>query len=451
MATPNQMGWDFSKMLQLNEINYPDKSNKIFNQSGGQSVLDWIITQNAPARRTYGKDGAFEVPIIGDTNRVAEVLSNSTVGTTLKVNFVDSTYDLFRVGEVITDGSAGRYTGRIISKGLGYVILQATPDITAWSTATHFVAGTYATDAWVATPNISPNGPTSIFSVPKYVKFLTSPIREAITLHENDLMSTWINPDKGIFAPNQVDVMLERVANAKEMKALFSKYGQQLEGDGTVNYSSGFFESVKDPVTGGIYRPMGNIPTYDDFTEFAGSIADRRNDAKTKLKFLVGRKALGVIQNFPKISEQIKHVGINNTFGGVNVNGYDVYNYSFEGIDIELMMLPTLNNIRKFPGQSSLTGTGTREQYTIMCVDLQYRATKDGDNVPAVEKVYFGEREEIMGVVRGSVAPFALGGSTAQSGIIQGANSSDAVTLDYKSNCAYRWLTYYGGLMELAL
>lgn len=450
MSTQNQIGLNFDNLLQLNEINRPDKEQKPFNQSGGQSVLDFIITKNAKARRTYGARGEFEVPIIGDTNRVAEVSSNAIVGTDLRVNFVDTTEERFRVGEVLMDGSAGRFTGRVISKGAGFVILKKTPDILAWNTAIHFVTGSFTTDGWVAAPGRSLAGPTSLFNVPKYVKFRTSAIRDAITLNREDFTDTYINPETGMFALSQVDYMLERIENAKEMKALYSKFGSQLEQDGEVSYSEGFFESVKKAETGGIYRPIGNEYTLDDFEEFSGAIADRRNEQKTRLSFLMGRHGLRVIQNFPKISDAVKFTGIENTFGGVKVEGYDVYNYSFAGISCEFGILPTLNNVRKFPTQSSVTSKGTREQYTIICIDTGYRPTKEGTIVPAVEKIYFGDREETMGHVRGSVASFAMGGVGAQTGNINGANSSNSVTIDYESNCAYRWLPYYMGLMEIS-
>jgi len=79
MQTQNQISLDWSKSVDLNDLNKPDRSEYIFDQSGGHNLLDYLITKNHPARQTMGKDGKFEVPIIGDTQRVQEVASTSYV------------------------------------------------------------------------------------------------------------------------------------------------------------------------------------------------------------------------------------------------------------------------------------------------------------------------------------------------------------------------------------
>lgn len=452
MATPNQFGFDLNAMFQLNELNMPDKRPEVFSQDGGLSVLDYIITNNAPAVRTEGLNGEFEVPIIGDSNRVAQTVGAAVaVGSDIRVNFADPTWDKFRVGEVLTDGSAARNKGRVKAKGAGYVILGVVPSITTWNTGLHFTAGSYVTDYWVADPQKRQSGPESLFQVPFYKKFRTSATSESCTLTEADLAKAWYDKNTGMIGFKQIEFMKQRFVNALESKALFSEYGVQNEFDGTVQYSEGFYQAVKNADTGGVYMPLANIPTYSDFTRFAGKVADRRNEAKTKLSFLLGRKMLGVIQNFPKISSQIENAGSHNTFGGANIKGYDVYNYSFEGIECEFMMLPSLNNTIKYPTPSSLTSDGTRDQYTMICIDFGYRNTKDGDIVPAVQKNYKGNNEIVVGTVRGSLADFGMGAEAqAQRGVIQGANSSNSLTVDMRSDCAYRWLPYFGGLMELA-
>ena len=83
-----------------------------------------------------------------------------------------------------------------------------------------------------------------------------------------------------------------------------------------------------------------------------------------------------------------------------------------------------------------------------MCVDLDYRATDKGDIVPAVEKVYFGTSEKHMAVIQG-IVPGIFGNNNAGAGTTKASNSGTAATLELRTNCAYRWLPYYGGLMEL--
>src|ERR1017187_8086604 len=103
--TPNQLGLNFANNLVANSLNMPDISSTVYDFSSGWNVLDWLVTRKAPARQIVGLDGVFQKPIMGTSQVIAQVLSNSLVGNQLTVNFTDPTYNDFRLYITVGDGT----------------------------------------------------------------------------------------------------------------------------------------------------------------------------------------------------------------------------------------------------------------------------------------------------------------------------------------------------------
>lgn len=444
----------FEQNLVLNGLNLQDRSKLVYDLSGGWNVLDYIVTRNAPARRIDGKDGYFEKPIMGVSKVQASVASTSLSSGVLRVYFTDPTYDNFRNATVVGDGSANDAHGTVIAHGPGYIDMVVAPPLTSWDTSVHFTSGSFATELWTTAVNRGSGAMESQYEYPTYVGNYTSILRENVTMYRRDMSKTWVEYKNGYWYSAQLDeVMMKRLARAMEYRGLFGYKGQTTDPDGVRNHSMGLKASIKDPQRGGIYKALTSLMTQSTFEGWIGEIADRRNARMTDLTMLVGRGFLKQIQSFT--SQYIQYAGRNNTFGGEQVEGLDVYQYAINGINCNFVMAPILNDRERFPGMSTITGATnfSRMQYTAICLDTDSYDAVGGGVLPAMEKVYFGDEEMVYYYLPGVVGSSLKGsnGEILRAGNFSAAmNNNDAVTVGIYSDCAYDFMSYRSGWLEMA-
>ena len=221
--------------------------------------------------------------------------------------------------------------------------------------------------------------------------------------------------------------------------------------EGAVNIPKGMREAVLDPNYGGVYVPLSNIPTVAQFNKFITDCALRINCDRYTLFMGVGMYE--VIQNFATIQNSIQYAGNTNTFGGKEVEGFNIPTYSINGIVCTIMKAPIFNDPYYFPQPSTVPGANyNRMSYTCVAVpDIDYIGT-DGQVLPTVEKCYFGPREDEYGILRG--IGMDGGGPNVQS-LSQSAplltQQPASITLEIYSDMAYDWMMYGGGWLELVV
>lgn len=445
---------DFANNLILNQLDMPDKSALVYDYSNGYNVVDFLVTRNAKPRQIDGLEGKFSKPIMGISQVIAQVDSATTVSTTrLRVNFVDPNYDLFRLTETVSDGTANNYMGRVIEHGPGYIILEAAPPITAWNTSIHFVAGTFATVLFQSSANTGSVGMESLYEYPEYVTNQTSIIRESVELFRRDMSKTWVTFKGNYWASAQDELAMKRLSRELEFKALWSKYGQITNSalGGTVNYSMGLKAAIQDDTRGGIYTPLTSAMTQEDFENFIGRVADKQSAAHTNLTIILGRGALKQIQSFT--SPYIQFAGKQNTFGGETVKGLDVYKYDIGGIHCDFVMAPALNDKDRFPQVTTVPGLAgnTRLQYTMIALDNSDYEAVGGGSLPAMEKVYFGPKEISYDYLSGVAMNGQKFFSGATSGNVIPVNDRDGISFQIYSDCAYDFMANRMGWLELVV
>jgi len=447
----------FENNLILNGLSKEDKSSVVFDFSGGYNVVDLIVSKVASSRRVVGKDGVFSKPIMGISVVQAQVASSAAAGALWRVNFVDPTYDKFRLTEVVTDGTANDTMGRVVNKGPGFIELEIAPNGSGASTwagiTTPFAAGTFATAMWNSQVNRGSTNMESLYEYPQYVTNQTSIMRENVELYRRDASQTWVEFQGDFWYSAQDMIMMQRIARAMEYRALFSYFGQTAGAGGQVNYSMGLKASIKDPNRGGVYKPLANLMTQADFESFINDIADRQNAAEVEINMLVGRGFLKAVQGFT--SQYIQYAGQANTFGGASVKGLDVRQYNINGVAVNLIHAPILNDRTRFPQVSGIAGSAnfTRMQYTGIVLDINSYDAVGGGSLPAMEKVYFGDQEMVYYYVPGIIGSNLRGGSgeMLQSGnFTLAVNHNDAVTTGFYTDCAYDFMSNRMGWMELA-
>lgn len=449
----------FENNLILNGLSQEDKATTVFDFSGGYNVVDLIVSKVASSRRIDGRDGQFQKPIMGLSVVQAQIASSAIIGNgaLLRVNFIDPAYDKFRVTEVVHDGSANDFMGRIVNKGAGFIEMEIVPNganATTWSAATGcFPANGFATAMWNAQTNRGSGSMESLYEYPQYVTNQTSIMRENVELYRRDTSRTWVEYQGDYWYSAQDMIMMNRIARSMEYRALFSYFGQTAGAGGATNHSMGLKASIKDPARGGVYKPLANLMTQADFESFINDIADRQNASDVEINMMVGRGVLNRVQGFT--SPYIQFAGQANTFGGASVQGLDVRKYSINGVSVNLIHAPILNDRARFPQLSTLAGAGnfTRMQYTAIVLDINPYEAMGGGSLPAMEKVYFGDDEMVYYYVPGIVGTNLKGGdgSMLQNGnFALAVNHNDAVTTGFYTDCAYDFMSYRMGWMELA-
>lgn len=442
----------FDNNIILNALNKDDKSAAVYDFSGGYNVIDFLITRNAPARRVDGLDGVFQKPIMGRSDIGVQIASNSASGNNLVVNFSDPTFQAFRLTEVIADGTATMNQGRVISVAPGTVTLEPVSGNSSLSTST-FVAGSFASRMFQASVNRGSTGITSLYEDPTYVRNQTSITRESLTVYRRDFMKTWVEFSGDYWISAQEPITMKRFARGLERKAIWGRYGTSTSvslGGGTVNYSMGLKDSIQDAQRGGVYQALTGAMTQAQFESWIGRIADRKNSSKYKVTIGCGRGFLRWIQSFT--TPFIQFAGNRNTFGGDSVKGIDTYVFSVNGIEVELIMIPLFNDRDQFPALSTISGLGqfTRMQYTAIAFDTDmYESVGGGAMLPAMEKTYFGNEEIIYGYIPGMIGSNLGGSNTLKTGNVLAVTDKDAVSMEIYSDCAYDFMSYRMGWLEL--
>jgi len=456
MPTANQISnLDFANNLVLNGLNMDDKTSMVYDLSNGYNTLDLLISMINKQKSTQvtGQDGKYQKPIYGTSRVISQIASNSTSGSNLIVNFVDPTYNLFRVGDTVMDSSANNVKGRVISHAPGTITLELAPNsgLSSWNTSTNFIAGMYAKVLFDSSINRGSTGKATLYEYPQYVYNYTAISRETETIFRRDMSQTWPKFKGDFWWSAQDEITVARFARSREYKYWFSERGQiNAALGGTVNYNGGLKWAIKDAERGGVYRPLTNVMTQGNFETFIQDIANKQTNSSVELTLLMGRGALATIQSFT--SPFIQFGGNANTFGGTEVKGLDVKKYTIAGVNCNFVMAPIFNDTTMFPETSTIAGvTGTRMSNTIVAIDTSMYEAVGGGMLPAMEKIYFGDEEIVYGYVPGLIGSGVKGASDLlRSGRIFGASDRDAVSLEIYSDDGIDVIATKMGWMELA-
>lgn len=458
MQTLNQFSTlDYSNNVIMNGLNKLDKSRLVFDFSEKYNTIDLITTRmnGGAARQIQGKDGVFDVPIIGQSTPTAQILSTSTSGTNLQVNFTDPTFDKFRFKEVIGDGAANMNQGKVIGKGPGFVVLEPVPNLAGTTpiltTGTHFVAGATAFPLFPVSGDRASTAMESRYEYPKFITNRTAVMRDGLDLARRDLYTTWVEYEGGAWYLAQERKMLQNWARSIEKKAFFGRYGTVNSSiEGPTSFSMGLEQAIMDPERGGEVLPLQGPLSQAQFEGWIGRIADRRNSASYTITMLVGRGFLNQIQNFT--APYILNAGINNTFGGAGVKGIDTYSYSVNGITVNMLHCPFFNDPDVFPAYSTITGVQQfrRMQYTAVVLDTDMYSSVDNQMLPAMEKVYFGPNEIEYGYMPGIGMSSVTGNNFWKTGDLKLAvTDKDVTSLHIYSDFAYNFIAHRMGIAKL--
>lgn len=440
----------FTDNFVLNGLNSPQKTQMVYDLSGGYNVLMTLtdIINKQKSTEVVALDAKYEKPVLGKSGITAQIASTAQAGLNLTVNFSDPTFQLFRVGNNIFDVS--RNQGRVVSTAPGTLVIEPTAKTATLTTGTQFVAGGLAKDGWDVSVNRGSTGKTSLFENPAYDYNYTSIMRDSQTLFRRDMVSSYPMFKGKYWYTAQDEMMVRRWARGYEYKSWFSWRGQAAaSGGGTKNENGGLEWAIKN--RGGVVATLANNPTKLDFENFIMDVKNRQTSGNVELTLLMGSGALRNIQtNFTQ--NFIQYAGNTNTFGGVSVQGLDVKKYNIAGVSCNFIECPLFNDEQIFPEASTIGGViGTKMSNTIVAIDQSAYPVIGGGMAPAIEKIHFGSKEIIYGYTPGIIGVDGSNPSNIeQSGYLFSAGDKDSYTLNIYSDCGIDVVARNMGWLELA-
>jgi hypothetical protein len=456
----NQLSLNPNNNIFTGNLNLPDKEALVYCLADNWGTFDWMSSAlSSRTIRVEGYYGQHQKPVIFDPTVVAQVSTTSLSGSNLIVNFQDPSYDAFRLEDVVYDNTLGSHQGRVISHGPGTITLEPAPtsggSLITFDTTTMFLGGAYVTAIYRNSGIGDSTASESLFQTPSYINYQPSVHRDNLTISEMDKGKTFVQiegTDMWYYA-YQLQ-FLKRIKRQKDCKSFFSIYGNQpsstLPG-GMVNYSRGFIDAINDPVAGGVTMNTSSPMTKPNYETFINKMSDRQaTDTTYNIPQIMGRGALNSLQQFT--APYIQFAGKNNTFGGMEVKGFDVYSYTIAGIHTDIMISAFLNNPYAFPTISTVNQY-RRMQNTILTVDMGlYDTPGASTQLPAIETIYFGDKEEYWyykpGVTSSSLLGLSNDGFNNSMGYNLAVSDAPSTGIGYYSNSAKAFMPFRMGIYQ---
>lgn len=387
--------------LYSRALNDRNDFSRVYDLSGGYSKLLTIINIiNAGQSKSIDVD-KYEKSFMTNGYVIAQIQTASTVGANVVVNLVNGTYDNFRVNDLVMCESL-EIQGIVVAKSAGQVVVTPAPGGTTLAQlAAEFTSNKYLKAYGDAQPIRNSVGRESLYQFPDVDFNYTQVIRESTTVSRRDKIRSRVMWEGGMWWEAQQPLAIEMMLKRKEFMALWGRRGKSTISGKEVNTNGGIDWAIKErPIGRGVYYPLASLPSESTFEKFLSDVYDRK--AQQGEKFLMmGRGMLYHIQkNFTK--DFIQYTGTLNTFGGSDVQGLNVMQYSVAGMKYNFMEMPILNDPDFFPEAAGVPGaTFRKRQYDCYCLDLDPIPVKGGGSAPAIEKIHFGNSEYYEAFIAG--------------------------------------------------
>ena len=455
----NQLSLNPNNNIFTGNLDLPDKEALVYDLTGGWGMFDWMASaMSSKTIRVEGYYGQYQKPVIFDPTVVAQVATQTISGNNLIITWTDPTYDNFRFEDIVYDNTIASNQGRVISHSAGTITIEPAPAyggslITFGSTT--FAVGSYVTAIYRNSGIGDSTASESLFQTPNYITYQTSVMRDNLTIAEMDKGKTFVQiegTDMWYYA-YQLQFQ-KRIKRMKDMKSMFSIFGNQPNSPllgGMVNYSKGFIDAVNDATVGGVTMNTSSPMTKANYETFINKMSDRQaTDTTYNIPQIMGRGALQALQQFT--APYIQFAGKNNTFGGLDVEGLDVYTYTIAGIHTDIIISAFLNNPYSFPTQSAVNQY-RRMQNTILTVDMGLYDTPGGSGqLPAIESLYFGDKEEYWyykpGVTSSSLLGLSNDGFNNSMGYNLAVSDAPSTGIGYYSNSAKAFMPFRMGIYQ---
>lgn len=375
-------------------LNYNNWGTAVYNldRDWGQ-VVKFIEKLNGGKSRAVSSPTGIYQKMTKPRQEVVAQTSGAPVqaGANLVINFVDPTYEGFRVKDLVMDDKYNY--GRVISKAAGTITIEPFP-ITATLTATsHFLASSFVMTIVDISGNFNSLGKTNLYKSKVPVDNYASVQRDSCQLARREKFNSFMGQNGVAYYWSEGErEMFTRFYKDYVAKCLFSIKGTGVSSvEGVINGTEGVRDAIINQ--GGYYVSSTSALTqavWEDMLNYTSTSYARTFQDKV---FLMGRNAWQTISGF--YANNINFTVSQRTAGGQDLN-FDVKTVTIAGITATVMILDFLNDPVKFPAQSNIPGIrGTKMSNSIYMIDAS-PIPSDGAEMqmlPSIEKFHFANDE----------------------------------------------------------
>lgn len=402
-------------------LNERNPFSKVYDISGGYNKFTQFTSTLNPGGSKQVDSVKYEKSKRGNLGVVAQIQSNSLVGTSLVIVFNDPTYEFFRIGDTVADSN--NVLGNVTAASPGTITVS--PITVTFVAATHFIAGMFAKVYFNTSLTRNSVGVTSLYNTPDLDYNLTGLSRDTTSLARKDFISTYVKVGGKYWWCAQQMEMVTRMAKANEMKFIFSERADV----GGKQYNGGLIWSIKN--RGGEYVASTAAITQPVLQGLIQGIKTR-NPGTTEVTMFAGAGAISSFQSF--MTPLIQFVGVNNTFGVGTKSGLNVKQYTWMDVTLNIVSLDLFNDPKLFQEISTITGT-PKQGNAFFIVDASPIPAVDGGTLPAIERFHFGNQEMLSTYTPGMIGTDGGNSSnTSQMGYNMSANDIDGVTFNIASD-----------------
>ena len=318
-------------------------------------------------------------------------------GSNLVLTLSDATFNQFRVGDKVMDSN--RYFGWVTTASAGSVTIQ--PFISGALTAgTQFAAGMTIKCVANASAKRASGGVESLYVTPDVDFNFYSVKRDSVFLAGEDFVDTYVKMRGKHWAFAQEYEMLRRLSVSIEQDMVWSQRGQVTTTQGVTNSNGGLEYSIKN--RNGTYIPATSAITLAVLNEVIYNVRIKQGKPTQELTFLMGSGAMQQVQVF--LGDFVHQSGVNNTFGGGSVKGFNVKTYSIADVNCKFIYAPVLDNDKMWPEGTSVPGLiGSKMSNSFFVLDTSPAPIYGGGTEPIVKLFHFG-KEMSFGHINGMVA-----------------------------------------------
>ncbi len=301
----------------------------------------------------------------------------------------------FRVGDIVQDKD--RVQGRIESISGNVLTLSS---LATTLTTSFFTVASTCKVVGEGSYNRKSLPKTGIMYTPEKDYTYLAVSRDAAEQSRRDRSSSNVMWAGNYWYHSWVDTLFTRWSKQTELiyhNSVRGKYNEGLPNE--YNQTEGLRDAI---IRNGNYMPLSSQMTLDDFNMFLETIRARTINGGTRLLALMGTNALGRLQQLVG-DKYLVNTGMQNTFGGVAVEGINIMKYTYMGLEIEFAKWDLLDDPMNGTELSSITGRPMTSS-SIYFIDMTPLPAADGSGmVNPIQRYHFNNDELICGYLPGLV------------------------------------------------
>ena len=339
----------------------------------------------------------YRETFIGDDELVAEVQFTAIVGGNLVVDLVPiggNPVDFYRVGNIMF-GNSKLIQGIVVSQSSGQIVVAPVSGSTIAQLNSSFTVGGNVQTLGLNVDYRNSSGVEGVNYFPEVQVNYMSTMREGAAWNRVDMHKARISYAGKYWESGNISRTLDRMLKDIERTWLWGLPEWDPANDFSRN--GGVDWGIRN--RGGVVFGFSALPTQGQFQDWLDNVVDRRPGYIRMKKVYMGRKLYAhIMNNFTTgYIRQIDPMAPRSGAINENANKYEV-----GGHEVDLVTNLALFQERDYDNvlTTGVGMTGMKKEWSCYCIDQDPVPTEGSGDVPAIEKIHFGQ------------SPFYIGRST---------------------------------------